>query len=149
MIKTLTTIVVFLLCVPLLSADEWSTAIKTKSFGANTKALPTVIAAGKLDAGAFKSKLNGKPVLTVRLRNGKHKMGSSTIQLRPPESPVVLQFQRVDIAKPMSIITKKPDGAHLFDTFACGGKTYKIFYHIKDGKLASNVTFSSGADKDE
>ena len=70
-------------------------------------------------------------------------MGASTISVKPAEFPATVVVGRIDIAKPMSIINSKPDGAHLFETFMIKGDTYKIFYHIKDGKLASNVTVSA------
>jgi len=136
-----------LLFIPPLSAEEWNTKIQNKTFNNATKKLPGVIAEGKLDFGAFKSKLNGESVLVVRIRNGKHKMGGSTIKLGYAESPATLSFQRVDIAKPMSTILEQEDGAHLFDTFVGAGKTYQIFYHVKGGKLQPNVTISTPNDE--
>jgi len=129
--------------IQLQDVQEWSVPIQNKTFSASAKKLPTVMAENKLDIGAFKSKLNGKPVVVVRIRNGKNKMGASSIQLKNPLSVGVLQYQRVDIAKPMSVITKKKDGRHLFETFVNSGKTYQIFYHVKQGKLDPKLTIST------
>jgi len=131
-----------LLFVSVLGAEQWSAPIQKKPLGTHGKANVNIPIHAKLDFAACKMKVNGQPHLVVRLRNGKHKMGDSSIQLKSLTSPASIRVGRIDIAKPMSLIAGKEDGAHLFDTFIEHGKTYEIFYHIKNGKLEPNVTAS-------
>ena len=66
---------------------------------------------------------------------------SLVCELSGKAAPVLAQ--RISIAKAMSVINSKDDGAHLFESFTNGGKDYEIYYHIKGGKLTPKVTLST------
>lgn len=133
-----------LLCIALLfitslaSAEEWSAPIGEKPFKGGTRQLPGVVSE-TLDFGAYF--LDDQ--LVVYIRNGKHKMGAPTIAVKCVGTPATLEVQRVKIEKPLSLINKKGDGTHLFESFTNSDKPYEIYYHIKGGKLESKITLSS------
>jgi len=122
----------------LASADEWSAPIGKKAFKGGTKKLPGVVSE-KLDFGAYLL----EDELVVFVRNGKHKMGASSIAIKCVGTPATLEVQRVRIAKPLSVMKQKRDGAYLFESFTNSGKPYEIFYHLKNGKLEPKITVSS------
>jgi len=125
--------------VALLGGEQWSAQVQKKPLGKMGKGGANTPIHKGLDFAASKFKLKGEDHLLVRLRNGKTKMGGSTISV-PLTSSAIVQVGRIDIAKPMSAINTKEDGAHLFDTFVEKSNTYEIFYHVKNGKLEPNVT---------
>ena len=132
-----------------LYAEEWSSAIKKKQGKAfdtsmHDRANAQVAINEKLDFGAYTMKLGEIDHLVVRLRNGKHKMGGNAIALKSKATEsVTFNMGRVDIAKPMSIVLSKSDGAHLFETFVDHDITYEIYFHIKGGELEPKVTVTS------
>lgn len=127
-----------LLLASLVSAEEWSAPIGEKPFHPGTKKLPGIVSE-KLDFGAYSNAGN----LFVLIRNGKHKMGASTISIKCVDGPATVEVQRVLIAKPLPVIEKQKDGAHLLEAFTNSDKSYEIYYHVKGGKLESKVTVSS------
>lgn len=127
-----------LLTASLVSAEEWEAPIGNKLYGGGARTLPGSVSE-KLDFAAY----SRDERLVVYIRNGKHKMGPSSIAIKCAGTPATLHVQRVRIGKPLSVINKKADGAHLFESFTNSGKAYEIFYHIKDGKLEPKITLSS------
>jgi len=120
--------------------EEWVKNIGKKPGNGpiNDNALGKI--SSKLDFIPYKSTIAGKPSLAVRVRNGKHKMGGSTIGIKLKDFPTTMKMGRIDIHKPMSVITSQPDGSHLFETFTEGSKTYEIYYTVTGGKLSPKVT---------
>ncbi len=131
-----------------------SVTAKAQDWSINIKKEPVKVYAqrfGKkinehLEIVSFMSDVQGKPHLTVYLRNGHNKKGASSIGLKYLDTETKIQVQRVQISKPMSIISGKPNGTHLFETFTEKNTEYQIFYTVNGGKIAPQVTLKlSGA----
>jgi len=97
----------------------------------------TIKASEKLDFIGFKAGEN----IGIRVRNGKHKMGATSITVNLGHANMVVQ--RVDITKPVVKITAQGDGEHLFDSFISSGKTYEIFVSVKGGQVEPKLIVRS------
>lgn len=120
-------------------AEEWKREVGKNPGNKPTKDTQQINP--KLDFVVYKTNINDKPHLSVKVRNAKHKMGEASISVQLENASLVVQ--RVEISIPMSVVESKSNGEHLMDTFTASGKSYDIFYNVKNGKLDPTVVIKS------
>jgi len=135
-------IVYYLTLIPVitsLSAEEWSMNAGKKP--SNNPSVKTTKISEKLDFIAYKTSIDGEPQLSVRIRNGKHKMGDASITIALENSSI--KVQRIDINRPIAALAKEGNGEHLFDTFTSSGKSYDIFYNVQNRNVDPKIIIRS------